>query len=216
MKKNSEYRAQALSLLKGNWQPAVIATLIILFVAALVSTPSAVAQFAHAKGISNSFGSLSSIFSTFVLLPLSAGYIVSFLQFVNEKDTDFVHNTVQGTIHNYMRYLFGMLLMSIFIVIGAFLFVIPGIILSCAYALTPFLLYDNPELSVPDALKLSRRLMQGHKMQYFLLELSFIGWAILACITAGIGFLWLTPYMQTSYALFYKDICGHDEEDVAE
>ena len=49
-------------------------------------------------------------------------------------------------------------------------------------------------------------MMRGHKMQYFLLILSFIGWALLATLTAGIGYLWLTPYMTVSRAAFYRSL----------
>ncbi|MCT4573888.1 DUF975 family protein, partial [Bacillus thuringiensis] len=51
-----------------------------------------------------------------------------------------------------------------------------------------------------------RRMMDGHKMEYFILCLSFIGWFILSCITLGIGFLWLIPYFYTTSAAFYEEI----------
>ncbi|MFP4418460.1 MAG: DUF975 family protein, partial [Chitinispirillaceae bacterium] len=57
-----------------------------------------------------------------------------------------------------------------------------------------------------DALKRSKEMMYGHKMDFFMLVLSFIGWALLSALTLGIGFLWLTPYIQVSVALFYQDI----------
>ena len=50
------------------------------------------------------------------------------------------------------------------------------------------------------------RLMDGHKQQLFLLDLSFIGWVILASLTLGIGFLWLVPYWQTTRVHFYEDL----------
>ncbi len=49
-------------------------------------------------------------------------------------------------------------------------------------------------------------MMDGHKMEYFILCLSFIGWFILSCITLGIGFLWLIPYFYTTSAAFYEEI----------
>jgi len=49
-------------------------------------------------------------------------------------------------------------------------------------------------------------MMQGYKNDYFLLQLSFIGWGILCSLTLGIGFLWLTPYIKTGNAIFYREL----------
>ena len=63
-----------------------------------------------------------------------------------------------------------------------------------------------------DAINQSKEMMNGHKSKLFLLWLSFIGWAILASIPFGIGFLWLTPYIQTSMANFYDDLKNAAEQ----
>ena len=65
---------------------------------------------------------------------------------------------------------------------------------------------DDPKIDAMAAIKESKEIMNGHKMDYFVLQLSFIGWAILATITFGIGYLWLTPYMATTNANFYDSI----------
>ena len=88
----------------------------------------------------------------------------------------------------------------------ALLFIIPGIIKAFSYAMTPYILEENPELSANDAIDHSRAMMKGHKFDLFWLYLSFIGWFILCILTLGIGFLWLTPYMETSVAAFYEDV----------
>ena len=77
--------------------------------------------------------------------------------------------------------------------------------------MTPYVLIDHPELSANEAIHESSRLMEGHKFDLFWLYLSFIGWAILAVLTLGIGFFWLEPYMQASVAAFYNDIKGVDD-----
>ena len=86
------------------------------------------------------------------------------------------------------------------------LFIFPGIVKIFSYAMTPFILEENPELSANDAIDRSRAMMKGHKFDLFWLLLSFIGWFILALLTLGIGGLWLQPYMQTSVAAFYEDV----------
>ncbi|HDR7795533.1 TPA: DUF975 family protein [Bacillus luti] len=75
-----------------------------------------------------------------------------------------------------------------------------------SYALTYYVMIENPEYSVSQVVKESKRLMKGRKLDLFLLWLSFMGWAILAILTLGIGFLWVSPYMSTTTAHFYRHI----------
>ncbi len=94
------------------------------------------------------------------------------------------------------------------------LFIIPGIIASYNYALTDYLLAENPELSPNDALEKSKSLMYGNRFRLFCLQLSFLGWGILCVFTFGIGFLWLNPYMYASISAFYRDICQNNAEQM--
>lgn len=72
--------------------------------------------------------------------------------------------------------------------------------------MTEFILKDNPDMNGEQAICESMRMMQGHKMQLFLLDLSMIGWVILSCLTAGIGFLFLVPYVYSAHAHFYEEL----------
>ena len=76
--------------------------------------------------------------------------------------------------------------------------------------------YDNPELSSKDCVLKSEALMKGNRGSYFLLELSFIGWAILACLTLCIGFLWLLPYIQVATVCFYERVAKPEVKKVEE
>ncbi|MED0946725.1 DUF975 family protein [Bacillus mobilis] len=78
------------------------------------------------------------------------------------------------------------------------------IVMYFSYAMTYYVMVENPGYSVSQAMKKSKHLMKGHKLDLFLLWLSFIGWGILAILTLGIGFLWLSPYMSTTTAHFYR------------
>ena len=92
------------------------------------------------------------------------------------------------------------------------LFIIPGIVKRLSYAMTPFLLEEHPEMTASEAIKASQKLMDGHKMDLFILGLSFFGWALLACLTMGIGFLFLDPYVHAARAAFYRSISGQRQE----
>lgn len=103
-------------------------------------------------------------------------------------------------------------LRTLYVVLWSLLLVIPGIVKAYSYAMTPFLLEEHPEMTASEAIKASMKLMDGHKMDLFLLSLSFIGWQILACLTVGIGFLFLNPYMNAAYTVFYRSISGQQQE----
>lgn len=84
------------------------------------------------------------------------------------------------------------------------LFIIPGIIKGFSYMMIPYILAENPEISHDRAFEISKEMMNGHKWDAFVLELSFIGWRILTTITFGIvGIFWTGPYMDATYAEFY-------------
>lgn len=95
---------------------------------------------------------------------------------------------------------------TIFIMLWSCLFVIPGIIAAYRYSMAFYILADNPKMSGMDALKASKQMMKGHKMEFFLLQLSFLGWCLLAILTFGILMIWLAPYMKTTNALYYDKL----------
>ena len=86
------------------------------------------------------------------------------------------------------------------------LLVIPGIIAAFNYAMVPYVLAENPELTASEALARSKALMRGNRWRLFCLGFSFIGWGLLAGLTLGIGNLFLVPYQQAATAAFYRDI----------
>lgn len=106
---------------------------------------------------------------------------------------------------NYRRSLLLVLFMSLIIIAGTLLLIIPGILASLAYVLAPYLQLEYPELSPSQCLKASRKLMHGHKWDLFSLNFSFVGWAILSAFTFGIGNLFLTPYQSCAHVAFYRE-----------
>lgn len=86
------------------------------------------------------------------------------------------------------------------------LFIIPGIVKSYAYAMTPFIMAENPEMTASEAITASKEMMDGHKGELFTLDLTFIGWDLLCLFTLNIGHIWLNPYKNAAYAVFYKDL----------
>lgn len=97
-------------------------------------------------------------------------------------------------------------LIALFTLLWSLLFIIPGIIKAYSYSMSLYILAENKGMSAREAITKSTELMQGHKMDLFVLELSFIGWGLLVAVTFGIAAIWVVPYMQTTYACFYKKL----------
>lgn len=97
-------------------------------------------------------------------------------------------------------------LRGLYILLWSLLFIIPGIIASYSYAMTPFLMAENPDLRPSEAISLSKDMMDGHKGELFALDLSFFGWILLCVLTLNIGNLWLNPYRNAAYAAFYREL----------
>ena len=95
---------------------------------------------------------------------------------------------------------------GLFIILWSFLLIIPGIIKAISYTQILRVKKDNPEMKALDCINESKYLMEGYKMEYFVLRLSFIGWSLLSVFTLGILGFWLLPYMETTYAEFYDKL----------
>ena len=98
------------------------------------------------------------------------------------------------------------LLRSVYTFLWSLLCFIPGIIATYTYAMVPYLLAENPELTAKEACAKSKEIMEGNRMRLFCLTFSFIGWSILCAFTCGIGCIVLTPYIEASIADFYREI----------
>ena len=178
-----ELKTLAKESLKGNWGIAIGAMLIY----ALIS---------YALGATG----IGSIFLGFIVV----GYYAVNLKLIRTK-TAKIEDLFSGC-KNFVTNFLAYLLMEIFTFLWSLLFIIPGIVKSIAYSMTPYILNDHPEMSATEAITESRKMMNGHKMEYFLLQLSFLGWIILSSFTWGILLLYVMPYMQATSAAFYEKL----------
>lgn len=185
MNRDAEYfRNLGWEQLRGRWEDPVIFTLVFMAASILLT-------------------SLFSALHGLLLLPLQYSYCVAFL---NDKRTASGYK-VECLIDGYKDFLriFGTLLLAgVYTFLWTLLLIIPGIIKGISYSQTSFILKDNPELSYNAAIERSMAMMEGYKMQYFLLQLSFIGWILLSMLTCGILNLWVLPYVVATDAHFYE------------
>lgn len=97
-------------------------------------------------------------------------------------------------------------LRRLYTALWSLLLIVPGIIASLSYAMTPFIMMENPSLTASEAISRSKQLMDGHKMDLFILRLTFIGWDILCVLTLNLGHIALNPYKNAAEAVFYRQI----------
>ena len=140
--------------------------------------------------------------------PITVGLNYFFVKNVRgERDELSVTTPFTEAFRNYPRKLGGSLWMGLFVFLWALLFIIPGIIKGISYSMTPYLLADCPNVKARDALKLSMRMMHGHKWEYFVMGLSFLGWILLSVLTLGIlSVFYVDPYMRSSFAEYYLEL----------
>ncbi|MEY2906012.1 MAG: hypothetical protein RLZZ408_483 [Verrucomicrobiota bacterium] len=98
------------------------------------------------------------------------------------------------------------LLMLLFVTLWTLLLIVPGIIAAYSYAMTFFILAEDPSIKPLEAIRRSKEMMKGNKWKLACLQWRFIGWYFLALLTCGIGLLWVAPYFQTANANFYGDV----------
>lgn len=207
MKTNQDYKNAALAALKGNWASVIVATIIYFVITIIVSLMSELYDPETSAGAVAGVAILGwLVLSLFASIPLGVGYYNSLNLLLVEGDNQVTNNMFKIGYGNLLRNVGGMLLVGVFTFLWTLLLIIPGIIKSLAYSMTPFILKDYPELSANQAINLSMKMMEGRKFDLFYLYLSFIGWGILAIFTLGIGYLWLMPYMYTSTAAFYQNV----------
>lgn len=143
-----------------------------------------------------------------LMMPLGIGTTAFFISLIENEN--FEAKDLFKYYHDFVKIIGVTVLMGLIVMLGYICFIIPGIILTLSYSLVPIILIKKPELGIVETLKYSREKMQGHKLDAFVLGLSFIGWAILGTLTFGILYIWLFPYMQLTFTKFYLNILGEN------
>lgn len=140
----------------------------------------------------------------FLINPLFVGIIHFYI--CNSRSRSILSDVLPKS--NYSQVVIGMFLKDVFILLWSCMFLAPGIVKLYEYSMVPYLFADCPELSWREVFRESKRLMKGNKMDTFVLELSFVGWMLLAFCTCGIvAVFWVNAYVfatGTELYLFLK------------
>ena len=195
----TNYKNRALSALENKWGNFVAITFVYGFIIGIT-------QILSGDKDSPAILHLIGLVLFILALPLTWGYQTLFLGAVRGGEA-----TAKDMFEGYNKELFSRVLTTtllyyVYVFLWSLMLLIPGCIKAYSYAMTPYILKDNPEMKNNAAIEESMRMMDGHKLELFLLDLSFIGWAILSILTCCIGFLWLVPYMNMARVNFYEDL----------
>lgn len=195
----TNYKNRALSALENKWGNFVLITFVYGFIIGIT-------QVLSGDKDSPAILHLIGLVLFILALPLTWGYQTLFLGAVRGGEA-----TAKDLFEGYNKELFSRVLTTtllyyVYVFLWSLLLLIPGCIKAYSYAMTPYILKDNPEMKNNAAIEESMRMMDGHKLELFMLDLSFIGWAILSILTCCIGFLWLVPYMNMARVNFYEDL----------
>lgn len=203
----SKLKANAKKSLKGKYLPSIIVLLVLTVLIGLpatlaspqvlVDTTGTIVEVSPPNGVQIVAGIVAVVF--FALFSL--GGVSFFLKVARGRKVEW--SEVFSQTNRAIAYLLSVILMGIFTFLWSLLLIIPGIIASYRYRLTAYILADDPKIGALAAITKSKELMKGHKMDLFVMDLSFIGWNILAVFTLGLLYFWLTPYMSVTYANFY-------------
>lgn len=255
MKDASDFRKIARDALRGNWGVAVLTGFVASLIGANIATSGGGNSFSSNSSSDNTSNNLISSGISEEILPIllvilavlavwliaiiiiggagQLGYAKFNLNLIDRKKAEFSDLFSQfGRLGDGFCMNF---LMSFYIILWMFLFIIPGIVKMYSYAMTPYILAEHPEITANQAITESRKMMHGNKWRLFCLQFSFIGWRLLSIVPMVVllplifigiygiilwfaislllifvSSLFLNPYQEAAHAAFYREVSCTD------
>lgn len=206
-------KAEAKSFIGQNarWWKMTLATIAIYLISGGFSIYVNIATVINHDDPSPTVGYSSSII-TLLLIPFTIAASGYYLNHIRGFNPEWKSLYKEG-IDNYGSYLVTGVLVNVFTFLWSLLFVVPGIIKSLAYSQANYVIHDNPRLKGKEAIEISKRMTNGFKGDLFSMYLSFIGWYILVGLTGGILSIYVTPYVETTAAMYYENLKRYSIEN---
>ena len=207
MKKNDAFDLlhESRASLSGNWGKGALLTLSYVGLVIVAYFVLYVLLISYGIDIETDDTSIFELpINIFLDLPLSFGLSLVFLWFVKDN-RNFEMKDVFSAFNNtyYWKSIGVNLLMGIYIFLWALLLIVPGIIKALSYSMATYIIAENQEMRAEEAIQRSMKMMDGHKMELFILFLIGFGLVILSVFTLFIGLLWIMPWMQVVMVKFY-------------
>ncbi len=172
----------------------------LLLVTIIVSLINAIAN-----GILMLIPGVGSLAALVITTPMTLSLIKIHLDLVNEDKRPQIADVFYGY-SDFSSSVLVVIITALFTFLWSLLFVIPGIVKAISYSQAYYIIAENKGMPAIDAINRSKAMMHGHKMDYFVLQLSFIGWGLVGMLTFGIAFIWILPYMNATNANFYNSV----------
>lgn len=206
-------KAEAKSFIGQNarWWKMTLATIAIYLISGGFSIYVNIATVINRDDPSTTVGYSSSVI-TLLLIPFTIAASGYYLNHIRGFNPEWKSLYKEG-IDNYGSYLVTGVLVNVFTFLWSLLFVVPGIIKSLAYSQANYVIHDNPRLKGKEAIEISKRMTNGFKGDLFSMYLSFIGWYILVGLTGGILSIYVTPYVETTAAMYYENLKRYSIEN---
>lgn len=221
-----ELKARGKTAFQANYWPCVGAAAILMFASGAGSVASG-SRVTNTQDLSNQLQGLNQeqlavvvavvlgavglamlvgvVVNIFVFKPLEVGVRRFFA--VNSQEPAAMNELTYGFRNGYMHTVGTLFLRSLFLTLWSCLLFIPGIVKAYSYRMVPYIVADRPELSAKETITLSRKMMDGQKMNAFLLDLSFLGWILLSVISLGlVGIFFVNPYVAATDAELYHTL----------
>lgn len=162
-------------------------------------------------------GAVSSVLAGLLFPVLMFGFYVISLDVLNGQEID-VNKFIEPfkDLNQALKLIAVSLLVGLLVGIGFALFLVPGIILMMMWSQASFIMMENPELGVLDAMKKSSEMMKGYKMDLFMFHLSYIGHYLLVMITFGLWLIYFMPLIEVAKVNYYKHLKKARAQDVIE
>lgn len=195
----------------ARWWKMTLATIAIYLISGGFSIYVNIATVINRDDPPTTVGYSSSII-TLLLIPFTIAASGYYLNHIRGFNPEWKSLYKEG-IDNYGSYLVTGVLVNVFTFLWSLLFVVPGIIKSLAYSQANYVIHDNPRLKGKEAIEISKRMTNGFKGDLFSMYLSFIGWYILVGLTGGILSIYVTPYVETTAAMYYENLKRYSIEN---
>lgn len=200
MKTRQEYKQISKDSLVGQYWNYVVLALIYFAISYAIGGLIALLERQEA------FTALGTLLAIVVDSALGYGLITYALKFV-KKENPVYGDLFEAFNDNKVGKVLGTsLLVKLFTFLWSLLLIVPGIIKGLGWSMTIYILRENPDRTPRECMAMSEEMMMGHKWEFFLLNLSFIGWILLAALTAGVGLVFLYPWLLTTITNYYEDL----------
>ena len=158
---------------------------------------------------STAFSILALCIKFFALFPMEVGERRFFMEHrdfnASFKDAFFAF----WHIRRYFNIVLTMLANTLIVTAGLILLIVPGVIFFFRLSMMSFIIAENPDLPVWRVISLSWNMTKGFTSKIFTFYISWIGWVILATLTIGIAWLFISPYFAASFDELFQELRSH-------